>query len=150
MHRRAFGLGLGLGLALCAAAPAAELDPRAVVPILPDRIPWGPVTPGGNQQAVLLGDPARPGPYIVMVRWLPGHMSRPHTHPNDRFITVLSGTWWVGSGTRYEPDATVPMPAGAFVTHPGRQAHYDGAKDEPAVLLIVGEGPGTSTPAEAR
>ena len=123
---------MGLGLALCAAAvaaaPAAELDPRAVAFVLPDRIPWGPVTPGGNQQAVLLGDPAKPGPYIVMVRWLPGNMSRPHSHPNDRFITVLSGVWWVGSGVRFDPDATVPVPAGGFVTHFGRQAHYDGAK----------------------
>jgi quercetin dioxygenase-like cupin family protein len=142
-------LALGLAIALCTAAPpgAAELDPRAVTYRLPDQIPWGPVTRNGNQQAVLLGDPSKPGPYIVMVRWLPGHMSRPHSHPNDRFITVLSGTWWMGSGPRFDPETTVPVPAGTFVTHFGRQVHYDGAKDEPATLLIVGEGPGTSTPA---
>jgi hypothetical protein len=150
MNRLVLGLCLGLGIAPCAASPAAELDPRAVAAVMPDRIPWGPVTPNGNQQAVLLGDPSRPGPYIVMVRWLPGHMSRPHSHPNDRFITVLSGTWWVGSGARFDPDATAPVPAGGFVTHFGGQAHYDGAKDEATVLLIVGEGPGTSSPAEAR
>jgi hypothetical protein len=108
------------------------------------------VTASGNQQAVLVGDPAKPGFYAVMVKWLPGHMSRPHFHPNDRFITVLSGTWWMGSGPRFDPDSTVPAPAGSFVTHYGKGIHYDGAKDEPAVLLIVGEGPGTSTPAEAR
>jgi hypothetical protein len=63
---------------------------------------------------------------------------------------VLSGTWWMGSGPRFDPDSTVPVPAGSFVTHYGKGIHYDGAKDEPAVLLIVGEGSGTSTPAEAR
>ena len=143
---------LALALALCAAWPlgAAELDPRAVAYRLPDQIPWGPVTSNGNQQAVLLGDPSKPGPYIVMVRWLPGHMSRPHFHPNDRYITVLSGTWWMGSGPRFDPENTVPVPAGSFVTHFGRQVHYDGAKGEPTVLLITGEGPGTSTPAEPR
>ncbi|MBV1798466.1 cupin domain-containing protein [Siccirubricoccus sp. G192] len=107
------------------------------------------MTPNGNQQAVLLGDPSKPGPYIVMVRWLPGHMSRPHSHPNDRFIQVLSGTWWMGSGPRFDPENTVPVPAGTFVTHFGRQVHYDGAKAEPTTLLIMGEGPGTSTPAGA-
>lgn len=148
MRRTILALLLALGLG--GAASAAELDPRAVTFKLPDQIPWGPVTRGGNQQAVLVGDPAKPGLYVVMLRWLPGNMSRPHFHPNDRFITVLSGTWWMGSGARFDPDSTVPVPTGTFVTHFGGQVHYDGAKDEPAVLLIFGDGPGTSTPAEAR
>jgi quercetin dioxygenase-like cupin family protein len=92
-----------------------------------------------------MGDPAKPGPYIVLVKWHPGHMSRPHFHPNDRFITVISGTWWVGSGTKFDADNTVPLPAGSFVTHFGKQVHWDGAKDEEAMLLIAGEGPATST-----
>jgi hypothetical protein len=33
------------------------------------------------------------------------------------------------------------------VTHFGQQVHFDGAKAEDAVLLIVGEGPATATPA---
>jgi hypothetical protein len=37
------------------------------------------------------------------------------------------------------------MPAGSFVTHFGKQVHWDGAKDEDVVLLIQGEGPATST-----
>jgi hypothetical protein len=42
------------------------------------------------------------------------------------------------------------MPPGSFVTHFGKQIHYDGAKDEEVILEIVGEGPQTSTPAEAK
>jgi hypothetical protein len=126
---------------------AAELDPKAVVFKLPDQINWGPVTPNGNQQAILFGDPTKPGLYGVMTKWLAGnHFSRPHFHPNDRFITVLSGTWWVGSGPDFDPNASVHMPAGSFVTHFGKQVHWDGAKDTDAVLLIVGEGPAASTP----
>jgi len=142
-------LVVAASIALAGLAPAAavELDPKAVVYKLPDQISWGPVTPAGNQQAVLFGDPNKPGLYGVMVKWLAGnHMSRPHFHPNDRFITVLQGTWWVGSGPKFDPDATVPMPAGSFVTHYGKQVHFDGAKDVDAVLLIVGEGPATATP----
>jgi quercetin dioxygenase-like cupin family protein len=82
----------------------------------------------------------------MLVKWKPGHMSRPHSHPKDRFITVVSGTWWVGSGGAFDPERTVPMPAGSFVTHFGNQVHYDGAKNEEAVLQIVGEGPATGSP----
>jgi mannose-6-phosphate isomerase-like protein (cupin superfamily) len=95
---------------------------------------------------VLLGDPAKAGPYAVLLQWLPGNMSRPHHHPNDRFFIVVSGTWWVGSGSTFDPSATVPVPAGSFVTHFAKGVHFDGAKEEQATILVWGEGPATSTP----
>jgi hypothetical protein len=116
---------------------------------LPKDIKWVEGS-GGAATAVLHGDPTKPGLYIVLNKWHPGHMSRPHYHPNDRFITVISGTWWVGAGTKYDPASTRPVPAGSFVTHFGKGIHYDGAKDEEVVLEILGEGPATSTPAEVK
>jgi quercetin dioxygenase-like cupin family protein len=132
-------------------ARAAELNPAAVTFKLPDQIAWSAPSAAGALNAVLVGDPAKEGLYVVMVKWPAGnHFSHPHFHPHDRFITVLKGTWWVGTGTKFDPEATVAMPAGTFVTHYGQQIHFDGAKAEDAILLIVGEGPGTSTPAEAK
>ena len=106
----------------------------------------------GAQQAVVVGDPSKPGFYMVYNKWTKGnHFSRPHFHPNDRFIVVLQGTWWVGSGPNFDPaNGTVPMPAGSFVTHYAKQVHWDGAKDEDAILLIMGEGPATTTLAEQK
>jgi quercetin dioxygenase-like cupin family protein len=135
----------------CAVAGAGELNPAAVTYKLPDQIAWSAPSPAGAQNALLAGDPTKEGLYVQLVKWPAGnHFSRPHFHPHDRFITVIKGTWWVGTGTKYDPETTVPMPAGTFVTHFGQQVHYDGAKDEDAILLIVGEGPGTSTPAEVK
>jgi hypothetical protein len=130
---------------------AAELNPAAVVYKLPDQIPWSAPDARGVQSAVVVGDPTKPGFYVVFTKWLKGnHFSRPHFHPNDRYITVLQGTWWVGSGPKFDPANTTPMPAGSFVTHYGKQVHWDGAKDEDTVLLIMGEGPATSTAAEEK
>src|SRR5215468_2005387 len=127
----------------------ADLNPAAIAYKLPSQIEWKD-TPIGAKMAILRGDPEKPGPYIVLAKWTPQHMSRPHFHPNDRFITVISGTWWVGTGSKFDPESTVAMPAGSFVTHFGKQIHYDGAKDQEAVLQIVGEGPATATPAETK
>jgi hypothetical protein len=130
---------------------AAELNPAAVIYKLPNQIPWGPVNAQGAQTAVVVGDPDKPGFYIVYTKWTKGnHFSRPHFHPNDRYIEVLQGTWWVGSGPKFDPANTTPMPPGSFVTHFGKQVHWDGAKDEDAVLLIMGEGPATATAAEEK
>jgi hypothetical protein len=131
------------------ATSAANLDPKVLAYKLPDQIEWK-HDPVGADMAVLQGDPSKPGLYIVLVKWTPHHMSHPHWHPNDRFITVISGTWWVGTGPKFYPEKTVAIPAGSFVTHFGKQIHYDGAKDTEAILEIVGEGPATATPAEEK
>ena len=137
-------------LALSAATTgAAELNPAAISITLPEKIPWVD-SGGGSQSATLVGDPSKSGLYVVLVKWLPHNMSRPHWHPHDRYITVISGTWWVGTGEKFEPNDTVPLPAGSFVTHVGKQIHYDGAKDGEVVLEIVGMGPATATPAEKK
>jgi hypothetical protein len=120
-------------------------DPKVLSFKLPAEIKWTGTSSSPSQMAVLYGDPSKEGLYIVLNKWHPHNMSRPHFHPNDRFITVLSGTWWVGTGSTYDPDSTTPMPAGSFVTHFGKQIHYDGAKDEECILEIVGMGPATST-----
>jgi hypothetical protein len=134
---------------ISAASSAAELNPAAVIYKLPEQIPWTPVDARGVQNAVVVGDP--PGFYAVYTKWTKGnHFSRPHFHPNDRYIVVLQGTWWVGSGPKFDPANSIAMPAGSFVTHFGKQVHWDGAKEEDAVLLIMGEGPATSTSAEEK
>lgn len=128
---------------------AGELNPKAISYKLPDQIQWR-ETKSGSQEAVLLGDPSKPGLYIILVKWLPHRMSHPHFHPNDRFATVISGTWWVGTGPKFDPDNTTPVPTGTFATHYGKQIHYDGAKDQEVVIEIVGQGPETATNAEQK
>jgi quercetin dioxygenase-like cupin family protein len=128
---------------------AADLDPKAISIQLPKEIKWV-ANAGGSEQAILFGDPSKPGLYIVLTKWTPHHNSRPHSHPNDRYITVLSGTWWVNTGAKYDPDGMKPVPAGSYVVHYGNQIHYDGAKDAEVILQIVGMGPATSTAAEQK
>lgn len=148
MSRRSWAAGMVLAMAMLAPVKA-DLNPSALAYKLPNQIQWKD-SPIGAKMAVMRGDPDKPGPYIVLIKWSPHQMSHPHFHPNDRFITVISGTWWVGTGSKFDPDSTVPMPAGSFVTHFAKQIHYDGSKDEEAVIEIVGEGPATATPAEAK
>ena len=145
----AIAVTVSLGSAKDPVLRPADLNPAALAYKLPDQIRWT-TSPSGASTAVLYGDPNKPGLYIILNKWSAHHNSRPHFHPNDRFITVLSGTWWVGTGSKYDPDSTVPIPAGSFVTHYGKQIHYDGAKDGDALLEILGEGPATSTPAEVK
>jgi quercetin dioxygenase-like cupin family protein len=122
-----------------------ELDKSAVEFTPPADIKWVRNTAGTMEQAVLFGDPSKPGMYVVRLRWLPGNMSRPHYHPHDRFFTVISGTWWMGTGEKFDPESTVAAPAGSYVVHYGNKVHYDGAKSEEVVIQVTGMGPATAT-----
>ena len=147
-NARRFVLAVAIFLSL-GLMNAAEPDPKVLSYKLPAQLKW-PDTESGIKQAILLGDPSKPGLYVILGKWEKGKMSHPHFHPTDRYITVISGTWWLGTGPKYDPASTKPVPAGSFVTHFAKQIHYDGAKDEEVIIQIVGMGPATSTNAEQR
>jgi mannose-6-phosphate isomerase-like protein (cupin superfamily) len=128
-------------VALVAGSSQADVDPEAVVITAPADLKWVKAPNNTSETAVVYGDPTKPGPYSLRIKWYPGNMSRPHTHSTDRFFVVLSGTWWVGSGTKFDPASTVPVKPGSFVVHYANQAHYDGAKDEVAEIQVWGLGP---------
>lgn len=123
-----------------AAGARAEIDPKALAVIPFEKLEFK-GKPGQPQTATVFGDSTKPGLYGIVIKWPPHTGSRPHSHPNARYITVLSGTWWVNTGARYSPDTMVPVKPGAMVVHYADQIHYDGAKDDPAMIYIVGMGP---------
>jgi uncharacterized cupin superfamily protein len=146
-------LGLLLSLAipmvtfgLAPSGHAAELDPAAVAYRTPDQFKWrDPANKGPSNNVILHGDPSKTGFYVQLQRWNKGNFSGPHFHPNDRFMYIFSGTWWNGTGTTLDPDNSVPLRAGTSVSHFGMGVHWDGAKDDDAIFVIVGMGPGTAT-----
>jgi len=96
--------------------------------------------------AVLSGDPAKVGVYVIRLRIPAGMTFSPHYHDQDRHITVISGVWAFGKGRSGRCEDTVPMAAGSYVMHPKGGIHFDGAcGDEPVEVQIIGAGPVNTT-----
>jgi len=113
-------------LALVISSPLLADPPTQVMNIMREgELKFVPSkTTPGISQAVISGNPAKPGEvYVVRNRFSPGTFSAPHFHPETRYIAVLKGTWWVGSGPKFDKDATTPVPAGSFVVHHANQIH---------------------------
>jgi hypothetical protein len=148
-------LGAGFVLGLCGVAlaqgpgltPGPVPDPTHIPFTLPADVKWTGNPQSGEYQVKLFGDANKPGPYGVLIKWMPGHFSHPHFHSSDRWIYVISGTWWVSSSTHFDPSTTYPLPAGTVTTDFANTVHWDGARegDQPAVLELVGMGPVTTT-----
>jgi quercetin dioxygenase-like cupin family protein len=95
----------------------------------------------GPRMTTLLGDPARPGLYSVRVS-IPAHTQiPPHTHRDNRAVTVLSGIWHMGYGTSFDTKALKDLPPGSFFTEPAGQPHFSQTEGEPVVILVTGLGP---------
>jgi hypothetical protein len=134
--------------AVLLADPALAVDPTETQITLPDQMQWKPWSAAGAagamESAAVFGAIDKPGPYAIVVRWHPGYMSAPHTYVTDRLCFVISGTWWVNSVEKFEPENTVPVPAGGFVRRVAHTPHYDGVKrggKEPTVIGIIGHAP---------
>jgi quercetin dioxygenase-like cupin family protein len=135
-----------LGVVVAAVSGIAKDNP-GFVRIMPADIHWQDVPNGhGVQQAVLLGDPTKSGMYVIRVRFPPYVMDVPHWHPNARYVTVLEGTWYTGTGDTFDLARAVPLKPGSVMLHPAKATHWDGSGGAEAVIVqIIGEGPGTTT-----
>jgi hypothetical protein len=69
-----------------------------------------------------------------------GYRVPPHTHPAAERVTVLSGTFYIGMGEKFDEKAGKEMAAGAFGRWPAGMKHFAWAKGE-TVIQLHGTGP---------
>lgn len=149
---------IALSIAAClisatALSGAANRDAASTgdfVRLAPEQVRWEDVPGGyGAQIATIAGDPSKPGIYVQRVRFPPHVMDRPHWHPTDRYVTVLKGTWFTGTGAKFDPAHTVPLKPGGYMFHPARALHWDGSNsDEEVIVQVFGVGPVETTAAD--
>jgi quercetin dioxygenase-like cupin family protein len=124
-------------------SPAPGHETGGATLFLPAEVKWRegpPSLPKGAMVAVLEGDPAREGPFVVRFKMPDGYRVPPHTHPKAERVTVLSGTFHLGMGAKFDPKAARPMPAGAYGSWPAGMEHFAWAEGE-TVIQLHGEGP---------
>ena len=108
-----------------------------------DAIKWGPAPPTlppGAQAAVLLGSPAKEGPFVLRLKFPHGFTIPPHRHTKDEFVTVISGRFAIASGEKIDRESLQPLPAASFVHLPAGMPHYARAEGE-TIVQINGTGP---------
>ena len=136
----AVALGLVLTLALASSLRAAVLH-HTVVPA--DAVTWGPAPPSlppGAQAAVLLGSPAKDGPFVIRLKFPNGYVVPPHHHSKDELLTVIAGRFAVASGEKLDRTASPYLAPASFVHLPAGMPHYAWVEGE-TIVQINGVGP---------
>jgi pimeloyl-ACP methyl ester carboxylesterase len=99
---------------------------------------------GGIETVVLKGDPNQKGVYTIMLR-VPAHTRiAAHSHRDDRVATVISGTWRIGYGDKFDESKLKALPPGSFYTEPPDTNHFAQTRDEPVIVQITGFGPSST------
>ena len=82
------------------AAPAAAQEAPTIIPF--ETLRWNPTPFPDVTVAVIAGNPAGTGIYAIFAKYRAGGTSAPHTHPDQRVVTVISGTYYSGAGTEFD------------------------------------------------
>jgi hypothetical protein len=129
----------GLALVLLASAAGHAQELRV---LKPEDIQWVQRRSAPDVFfAAIYGEQAQRGPYAFRIRAQAGHSLPPHTHPDERTITVLSGTYWAGVGAAFDESALVAYPAGTFYVIPAGVPHYAAVLAGEVVFQEAGVGP---------
>jgi quercetin dioxygenase-like cupin family protein len=141
IRRFALLLYLAIAGALHSTHAQTKFDPIAITPSEMRWVTQGSMAAVGMEQVNLVGDPSKPGPYTLRLKFPAGYRLAPHTHPDHREVTILSGTWYTGYGEKFDESALKALPAGSFYTEPANVAHFVEVR-EPVVIQVSGTGPG--------
>ena len=147
-NNRSAKLVLIMAGVLSSALATAQTPSPGVVALTPVEMKWegqGGLAAAGMEQLNLVGNPNQPGPYTVRLKFPKGLKIAPHSHPDSREVTILSGLYATGYGEKFEPTNLKILPAGSFYTEPANLPHYIEIKED-AVLQISGTGPSGRRP----
>lgn len=127
-------------LAICATAAigsaAYAANANAPVVVMPGHEHWGKPDMGAST-AVLYGNPDAGGFYVVRLKTGANWKFPPHFHPGRESVTVVSGTFYAGIGSKWDDKKLTAFPAGSFISLPPKMPHFAMTK-EPAVIEIAG------------
>ena len=128
------------------APPAATAAMANVQMLANSALAWSDFMPAGfdpgMKLAVLQGDPAAKGPYVIRIMFPAGYRFPVHWHPGIENMTVVSGPFQLAHGNTADWNALKTYAPGDYIYIPPRHAHFGGsAASAASVIQLHGEGP---------
>jgi anti-sigma factor ChrR (cupin superfamily) len=137
-------LGLAFGISIAVVLMERSEPPKLPPMVLePEDLRWSKLAAyamPGLEQVNLVGDPALPGRYTIRLKFPKGFRIAPHTHPDSREVTVLSGTFANGYGDTFDATKLRKLKPGSFYTEPSDVPHFIQVEED-VVLQVTGTGP---------
>lgn len=141
MKNALFALSTGIVVAYMGMS-VGQAEPGNHIMITPPELKWAdvPSLPSGAKIAVIEGPMNEATPFTVRLK-LPANYRVPaHWHPAIEHVTVISGTFNMGTGDKLDVSKTQPLSAGSVAIMQPRTTHFAWTRDE-TIVQIHGIGP---------
>lgn len=136
-------IGLAFALSAAGSGQSQELPPKVVGDVRPEDVKFAPFSafPAGAELAKVVGNPAAAGPYVIRVKVAAGVKLMPHTHPEDRIYTVISGVFYIGYGSVFDASKLKAYGPGSVIVLPANTPHFHWAMSGQYITQVTGVGP---------
>jgi quercetin dioxygenase-like cupin family protein len=126
------------------AAMGVAADGKQMTSTLADA-QWGPappMVPPGAQIAVLSGDPSKPAPYTVRLKFPANYLIPAHSHPTDENVVVVSGAVTFGMGQKLDKGGAgnKTLAPGGYMLATAGMNHFAYTERE-STIVLYGIGP---------
>ena len=113
------------------------------ISLVPSELKWtdAPGIGPGVKIAMIEGDLKAAGPLTFRIKLPPKAKISPHTHPLIEHVTVISGTFYLGIGEKFEASKATAYPAGGITVIPQGMPMFAFAKDKETTIQVHGMGP---------
>ena len=129
-----FLIALGSGNAFAQTTPAAPVAPASHI-VSVDSLTWRAAGPGA-EIAVVNGNPAAEGAFVIALRFAAGGMIPPHWHPGETRVVVISGEAVVGIGDVADLEHTPALKPGGFAVIPAEAHHFEAGKTASVIYVM--------------
>ncbi len=127
------------------AVQGQDYQEQGVTTVTPDALAWEPVEGAPEvQMAVMYGNPAEEGHYVVRYAYPPSNVGRPHTHGEAELITVHSGTCYLAHGDVLTREAANKLSQGSLIAMPAGTKMRGFTDEDGCVVDVQGQGPRTT------
>ena len=129
-----------IGSLIALSASWAEMSDHRM--ITASDLKWAdvPSLPPGAKIAVIEGPMTEAVPFTIRLKFPPNYSIPAHSHPAVERVTVLSGTFHMGTGDKLDSEKTMPLSPGDMMIMQPKANHFAWNKEE-VVVQLNGMGP---------
>lgn len=126
----------------CSGVPASRAQSAHHMMVSPAELKWAdiPSLPAGAKIAVMEGPLSEAVPVTFRLKFPADYKIPAHWHPGIEHVTVISGTFNMGTGDKLDPAKTIPLSAGGFAIMQPKTNHFGWTKEE-TIVQVHGIGP---------
>lgn len=131
-----------VGLGLCALPVASAQDHAGHTMVAPGDLKWAdvPSLPAGAKIAVIEGPMTEAKPFTVRLKFPANYQIPAHFHPTTERVTILSGTFNMGVGDKFNKKQTTALSSGSMAIMQAGTRHFAWTNEE-TIVQLNGNGP---------